>query len=117
MAVTQITELYKNNRTPTYDEIIAWYQHLDAGSDYTKLIEFGTTDIGKPLHMLVIDGDREFDPVKSRARNKSILLINNGIHPGEPDGIDACIKLTNELLSANDLHEQIKHVTICIILV
>jgi hypothetical protein len=28
-------------------------------------------------------------------KNKAVLLINNGIHPGEPDGIDA----TNAVIS------------------
>ncbi len=117
MATAQITGYYLENRTPAYHEIIEWYKQLDAGNEFVKLIEYGPTDIGEPLHVLVIDSDKEFDPVKSRARNKSILLINNGIHPGEPDGIDACIKLTSELLESINLKEQIEHITICILLV
>jgi hypothetical protein len=34
-----------------------------------------------------MDGD--FSPQSIRKKNKCILLINNAIHPGEPDGVDA----------------------------
>ncbi len=117
ISMAQITELYKNNQTPTYNEIVQFYQQLDRESEYAKLVECGPTDIGENLQLFVIDADKEFDPVLSRKKNKSILLINNGIHPGEPDGIDACIRLTNELLHSSDLKEQLKHLTVCIILV
>ena len=113
----QITDLYKTNQSPTYNQIVAYYKQLDQESEFAKLIECGPTDIGEHLQLFVIDGDKEFDPALSRTRNKSILLIDNGIHPGEPDGIDACIKLTTELLHSANLKEQLKNVTICIILV
>ncbi len=113
----QITDLYKKNQSPTYDQILAYFSQLDQESEYAKLISCGPTDIGEPLQLFVIDADKEFDPALSRKRNKSVLLIDNGIHPGEPDGIDACIKLATELLHAGNLQEQLKNVTICIILV
>jgi hypothetical protein len=38
---------------------------------------------------------RDFNPEKqfnlAEIQNKAILLINNGIHAGEPDGIDATL--------------------------
>jgi hypothetical protein len=33
-------------------------------------------------------------------KNKAVLLINNGIHPGEPDGIDATMQLFLDLALA-----------------
>jgi hypothetical protein len=30
-------------------------------------------------------------------KNKAILFVNNGIHPGEPDGIDATMMLMRDL--------------------
>ncbi len=97
--------------TPTYDEIIVAYTSLATKSKIVKLTECGTTDIGKPLHLVVISKDGKFDPASAATKTK--IFINNGIHPGEPDGIDACIELTRmfvahpELLPAN--------VVICII--
>jgi hypothetical protein len=85
--------------TPTYDEIITAFTGFSRESPQTKLLTYGTTDAGKPLHLFVISKSRVFDPAELRKQGKRILLINNGIHPGEPDGIDASIELTKTLLS------------------
>ena len=115
MANTQITELYKSNKTPHYNEVITHYKTLANNWEYMQLLEYGPTDSGEPLHLIVVDIDKDFNPVSIRAKGKSILFINNGIHPGEPDGIDACLKLLNELSVAKDLNEQLKNVVLCII--
>ncbi len=90
-------KLYKSNKTPHYNEIITHYKTLANNWEYMQLLEYGPTDSGEPLHLIVVDIDKDFNPVSIRAKGKSILFINNGIHPGEPDGIDACLKLLNEL--------------------
>ena len=42
-----------------------------------------------------------FNPTKlsfeEARKGKSVLLVNNGIHPGEPDGIDATMMLMRDL--------------------
>jgi hypothetical protein len=83
--------------TPTYDEIISTYTNLVKGSKIAQFREAGTTDIGKPLHLCIISRDGKFD-AKSNA-GKVKIFINNGIHPGEPDGIDACIELLKTILA------------------
>ncbi len=98
--------------TATYDQVIAWYAGLDMQYEQAKLIECGETDFGKPLHVLVLSKDRISDPAEARRRNKCVLLINNGIHPGEPEGIDASMMLARDLLKNNALPE---NVVICII--
>ena len=115
MTSAQILSLSENNKTPTYDEVIAYFKTIDSSCDFMQLMEMGPTDIGKPLHLLVLDADKDFNPEKSRAKGKSILLINNGIHPGEPDGIDACIQLITQLSQASDIQTQLKNLVICII--
>ena len=82
--------------TPTYDEIISTYTSLVKGNKIAQFTECGTTDIGKPLHLLIISKDGKFDPASNSLKTK--ILINNGIHPGEPDGVDACIELTKTFL-------------------
>ncbi len=115
MSQTPITERYRHNQTPTYAEVIACFREADSLSEYMQLQEEGLTDVGIPLHVLVIDADRDFDPVKARARGKNILFINNGIHPGEPDGIDACIRWISELLGTTDMQEALGNTVICMI--
>ncbi len=77
-----------------------------------KLINYGMTDIGKPLTLVVLSRDKIFDPALIKKQNKRILLINNGIHPGEPEGIDASMMFARDLLKKNVLP---KNVVICIV--
>lgn len=101
-ASAQIELRFEDNQTLNYDEIIASYQYLDTEYDAAQLQIAGTTDSRKPLHLLAIDGDNEFDPGKARMRNKRVLLVNNGIHSGESCGIDASILWAEKLLKNND---------------
>ena len=106
-------EKSSNKATATYDEAIAYYQALTAAfPKQAKLLTYGQTDFGKPLHLLVLNKDGVFDSAKIKQANKRILLINNGIHPGEPEGIDASMMLARDLLKSQKLP---KNVAICII--
>jgi hypothetical protein len=116
-AQAQLTpfELSKDkNYTATYNEVIAYYQKLSKLYPQMKLFNYGTTDIGKPLTLIVLSRDKVFDPALIKKQDKRVLLINNGIHPGEPEGIDASMMLTRDLLKKNALP---KNVVICIIAV
>ena len=90
-------EQSKGKETATYNEIITFYESLAAQypevSDYTM----GQTDSGKNLHLITFNPDRTFESEFSKERDKNILLINNGIHPGESDGIDASMLLMRDL--------------------
>lgn len=57
----------------------------------------GETDAGYPLPLMLISGDRIFDPAKWHQNGKVVILIMNGIHPGEPDGIDASMMLARNI--------------------
>ncbi|PWS32513.1 hypothetical protein DF947_05375 [Pedobacter paludis] len=105
-------ELSGKKETATYAEAISYYEKLAKSNPQAKLLTYGTTDFGKPLHLLVLSKDKIFDPATIRKSNKRILLINNGIHPGEPEGIDASMMLARDLLHADQLP---KDVVICII--
>jgi hypothetical protein len=95
-----ITKFEKSNgtETPTYSEIIDWWKRADAVSPEIKMMEMGPSDAGFPLHLVMIAADKDFSISSIKAKHKSILFINNGIHPGEPDGIDACMLLAKEII-------------------
>ena len=38
-------------------------------------------------------------PVPSKKLEETTILFNNAIHPGEPDGINACLIWLEELLN------------------
>ncbi|WP_245869896.1 M14 family zinc carboxypeptidase [Pedobacter ginsengisoli] len=105
-------ELSGKKETATYYQAIKHYEQLDKTYEQAKLLSYGNTDFGKPLHLLVLSKDKIFDPVAIRKSNNRILLINNGIHPGEPEGIDASMMLARDLLKGDLLP---KDVVICII--
>jgi hypothetical protein len=110
----QQTPFEKSNKqaTATYPEVISYYKELALHYPQAKLITYGPTDHGEPLHLLVLSKNKEFDRQKLEEQKKSIFLINNGIHPGEPEGIDASMMLARDLLKNNKLPED---VVICII--
>ncbi|NEU09270.1 hypothetical protein GZH53_13170 [Flavihumibacter sp. R14] len=111
----QLTPFEKSkdrNTTATYPEVISFYKALDEKYPQLKMLTCGPTDIGKPLHLVVLSKEKVFDPEAIRRQNKRILLINNGIHPGEPEGIDATMMLARNLLEQDKLP---KDVVICII--
>ncbi|HMK25256.1 MAG TPA: M14 family zinc carboxypeptidase, partial [Chitinophagaceae bacterium] len=95
--ITTRFEQSGGKESPTYPEIIDWWQKLDKQSDYIKMSTMGMTDAGYPLHLVVISADKDFSFESLRKKNKRIILINNGIHPGEPDGIDASMLLARDI--------------------
>ncbi len=112
--LTPFEQSRDKNYTATYNQIVTYYNQLSSRYPQLKVLHYGTTDIGKPLTLVVLSRDRVFDPVLIKKQNMRVLLINNGIHPGEPEGIDASMMFARDLLKKNALP---KDVVICIIAV
>ncbi len=81
----------------TYFEAIDWYRSLDKASPKILVKEMGPTDADYPLHLVLVSSDGRFDPALWHRQQKVMVLINNGIHPGEPDGIDASMMLVRDI--------------------
>jgi len=77
--------------TSTYDEVIAFYKNLAAHSPQISMEPNGMTDAGKPLHLVSYS--------KNKDTSNLNVLINNGIHPGESDGIDASMLLLKDMVN------------------
>ncbi|WP_321538437.1 M14 family metallopeptidase [Flavobacterium piscinae] len=84
------------NQTSTYQEAIDFYAALDKQFETVKMTEMGQTDSGEPLYLLIFNPDKDFD--LNKKQSKAVLLINNNIHPGEPDGVDASMQLFRDLV-------------------
>ncbi|WP_298543567.1 M14 family metallopeptidase [uncultured Aquimarina sp.] len=93
---TTIFEKSDGTETPTYPEVITYYKNLSETYPEINIQEIGMTDSGNPLHIITLNPDKEFNFEKIR-QTKRILLINNGIHPGESDGIDATMLLFRDI--------------------
>src|SRR5687767_12812284 len=92
-------EQTKLKETPAYQEIITRLKMIDDRFPAIKMQTLGPTDAGFPLHLVVVSSDGDFDMASLRRKNKRIILINNGIHPGEPDGIDASMLLVRDIVT------------------
>lgn len=106
-------EKSKGSGTTTYFECIDYYKQLAAKNSTIAIKIFGSTDAGYPLHLILFSNDKNFDPIKWHQQNKVVMLVNNGIHPGEPDGIDASMMLLRDLVNGKIIAP--KNVVIAII--
>src|SRR4051812_13996796 len=106
---------FAQNRSLTYYEAISAYKRLDSLYDEAKMYTYGRTDCGEPLNLFVISKSKIFKPSSIHSSGKCMLMINNGIHPGEPDGIDASVMLATDLLSKPQYKEILENVVVCII--
>ena len=93
---TTVFEESGGTETATYRQVIDFYQDLAAVYPTVEIRAIGETDSGKPLHLAVFNPDKDFD-LETARKDKTVLLINNGIHPGESDGIDATMMLFRDL--------------------
>lgn len=112
LTAQQIAFERDSNTTATYDEVIAHYRALDEAYETCTLMTCGPTDSGKPLHLFVMAKDGLPDPKRVRGHGRPVILINNGIHPGEPEGIDASMMLARDMLARDALPE---NAVLCII--
>lgn len=104
-----------NNTTATYFEAIDFYKQLAEKHDQLQLSEWGTTDSGHPLHVAVLSKDKNFDVLKIKQQSKCVLLINNAIHPGEPEGVDATMMLVRDYLENPDRQVHLENVVLVVI--
>lgn len=92
-------ETSNGTESATYFEAVQWYQQLDKASPRVLLKEMGMTDAGYPLHLVMVSADGNFEPAQWHRQHKAVILVNNGIHPGEPDGIDASMMLVRDIVN------------------
>lgn len=95
----------KGKETATYQKTIDFYIRLAKDFPEINIQTIGKTDSGYPLHIVTFnpDGDFNFENIR---KEKTIVLINNGIHPGESDGIDATMLLYRDLATKNLPHPE-----------
>ena len=94
---TTTFETSEGTQTATYHEVITFWNALAKAYPEINIQTIGATDSGYPLHLVTLnpDGNFDFDNIR---KNKRVLLINNGIHPGESDGIDATMLLFRDIV-------------------
>ncbi|RYE25400.1 MAG: hypothetical protein EOP51_04225 [Sphingobacteriales bacterium] len=94
-----VFEQTNGEQTATYSQIIDFYTQLDKQYGTIVMKEAGATDVVQPLHVVYYNNKSNFNTQQVREQGGIVLLINNGIHPGEPDGIDASMMLLRDVAS------------------
>jgi hypothetical protein len=112
---TTLFEKTEGKETPEYKDIISYYEQLAEAYSQISLFSFGQTDAGEPLHLVVYsaEGIYNIDEITNSPKNR--ILINNGIHPGESDGIDASMLLLRDLVENDSLNQKYKNSLIAVI--
>jgi len=108
MATELLTPYEKGNlnQTTTWLDCITWYE--DLARQYPGVLRFekvGVSDAGVPIHAGVVSSDGVFDLAAIKAAGRAVFFNNNGIHPGEPEGVDGCMALVRDFcLQPERLH-------------
>ncbi len=96
-SIAQEKEPYLSNETYTYEGVIEEYNKLaEKYPDLCQMQKHGYSDYGEEMSLFIIS---KVGFKKENFRDKAVIMINNGIHPGEPCGVDASVKLSKELLA------------------
>lgn len=111
------TTFEKTNGTETssYRETIVFYKDLAAAYPEISIMEMGETDSGFPLHLVIFNTSKEFNFSKIHFSKKNTILINNAIHPGESDGVDASMMLFRDLVQDKNKIKKLENIVIAII--
>ncbi|WP_064966218.1 M14 family metallopeptidase [Tenacibaculum ovolyticum] len=112
---TTLFEKSNGTETPEYNDVISFYKDLALTYNEISLFEIGDTDSGKPLHLAVFNSNGSIDLKDLKHSLKNKVLINNGIHPGESDGIDASMLLLRDIVQNDSLKNTYKNSLICVI--
>ena len=81
------------NQTTTYEEMVKFYDDLDKNFESISVVEKGKDDNGELIRVVIFNVSK----TKKFEFLNTVILINNGIHPGESDGIDATMMLMRDL--------------------
>ena len=86
------------NQTTSWEQCIAFYTELARRFPHALQFEvIGVSDAGLPIHAGVVSADGVFERDQIQRAARPVFFNNNGIHPGEPEGIDACMALVRDL--------------------
>jgi len=98
------------NQTATWEECIAYYRMLESRfPTVVHLFEIGKSDAGNPIYAGTVTADGEHDFAAIKQSKRPIFLNNNGIHPGEPEGVDACMALVRDFCIRPELLRMLGH--------
>lgn len=101
--------------SPDYENTLKYFQKFADKTPFVKIKTIGTTPQGRELKVIIVSKDKAFTPEQAKKTGKAILLIQNGIHPGEVEGKDACMLLLREILITKEKESLLDNTILLII--
>lgn len=83
-------------QSATLKQATDFYKQLDKDFTQIQMEKAGNADGGYPIHVVYFSTDGDFNKTHWQKEGKIIILINNAIHAGEPDGVDASMMLVRD---------------------
>ncbi|MGE8243062.1 MAG: hypothetical protein ACN6PD_10260 [Sphingobacterium sp.] len=83
------------NQSTTFEDMREFYRGLSRQFPTISYETRGEDDNKAPIDVVIFNPSEQ--TLEGSRKDKSVLFINNGIHPGEPDGIDATMMLMRDL--------------------
>ena len=112
-----LTHFEKSNQleSPVYEDTLKYFQKFADHTPYVKVQTIGVTPQGRELKVIIVSKDKAFTPEQAKKSGKAIILIQNGIHPGEVEGKDACMLLLREILITKEKQNLLDNTILLII--
>ena len=98
---------WMGNTTPTYQALIQSLRAMEKINPQIKLFNMGNSDVpGVPIYLCVLNAEKDSTSTFLKARKGTTLLFNNAIHPGEPDGVNACLIYSKAFMDMKEIKGQ-----------
>jgi murein tripeptide amidase MpaA len=112
-----LTHFEKSNQleSPDYENTLKYFQKFAESTPYVNIKTIGVTPQGRELKVIIVSNDKVFSPEHAKKTGKAIILIQNGIHPGEIEGKDACMLLLREILITKEKEHLLENTILLII--
>jgi hypothetical protein len=112
-----LTHFEKSNQleSPDYESTLKYFRKFADNSPYVKIKTIGLTPQGRELKVIMVSKDKAFTHEQAKKTGKAIVLIQNGIHPGEVEGKDACMILLREILITKEKQSLLDNTILLII--
>ena len=112
-----LTHFEKSNQleSPDYENTLKYFQKFADKTPFVKIKTIGITPQGRELNVIIVSKDKAFTPEQAKKSGKVIVLIQNGIHPGEVEGKDACMLLLREILITKEKQSLLDNTILLII--
>jgi len=112
-----LTHFEKSNQleSPDYENTLKYFQRFADSTPYVKIKTIGITPQGRELKVIIVSKDKAFTPEQAKKTGKAIVLIQNGIHPGEVEGKDACMLLLREIFITKEKEHLLDNTILLII--